>query len=96
MKTWSTLEFNLAIESLGIPRKSQIFIHSSLGMLGVHEQSKPASVVLNYFERLAEAGTKVYLPAFTYSVSQGQVFNPKSEIGLPQMGALSVEAFSRN
>ncbi len=95
MPTWSTLEFELALKALNIPQKSTVFIHSSLGMLGIHEEGKPTSGVLDCFERLSEKGIKVYLPAFTYSLSESQVFNPRSDFGLMQMGALSLESFSR-
>ena len=95
MGTWSSIDFELALRSIDFPKESQIFIHSSLGMLGMHEEGKPAGGILNCFERLSESGTKIYLPAFTYSVGLGQVFNPRSENGLSQMGALSIEAFSR-
>ena len=96
MSRWSTQDFEIALSSLGIESHSNIFVHSSLGMLGNHLQGTPASAILDCFETLFNREIQVYFPAFTYSLSENLIFDPNSDYRIIEMGALSKEAFLRN
>jgi len=93
-KAWSESEFSNSLEAIGIRSGDSIFVHSNLGFFGLHAPTgNLADKVLNSLQSsIGKLGTLI-LPAFTYSLSQNLVFNPKSNTGLNLMGALSQRAF---
>jgi len=80
--TCPTLDFLAGSKTILYSEKVSSIYLSRLRRPRILEESKPAPTILNHFGRMAEPPTRVYLQAFTKSVSQGQVFNPKSEFHL--------------
>lgn len=93
-KSWSETQFSNSLEALGIRSGDTIFVHSNLGLFGLHDPTGIlVDTVLNSLQfSIGNSGTLI-LPAFTYSLSQNLIFNPKSNTGLTSMGALSQRAF---
>lgn len=93
-KNWSENEFLNSLEAIGIRSGDSIFVHSNLGFFGIQTATgNLVDTILNSLQSsIGKLGTLI-LPAFTYSLSQNLVFNPKSNTGLNLMGALSQRAF---
>ena len=93
-KAWSESEFRNSLEAIGIRSGDSIFVHSNLAFFGLPDPTGNfVDKVLNSLQSsIGKIGTLI-LPAFTYSLSQNLVFNPKSNTGLNLMGALSQRAF---
>lgn len=92
---WTSEELRDALESLGIDRYDNIFVHSNLAFLGPASDSRSASeVILDAFEELSRS-QNIILPAFTYSFARNTIFDPRSEMNLLEMGALTLGATKR-
>lgn len=84
----------LAIASDAVPSDTQyLIIHSNLGLLGLANSPNPAIEIVSQLCGDLLQSTTLLVPAFTYSFGVNEIFDPKSNSGLNQMGALSQTAF---
>jgi aminoglycoside N3'-acetyltransferase len=95
--TWSLDDLKQSLRILKIGRGSKLFVHSNLAFLGrqIGQEDNPASVILEFLESLVTSSGAIYVPAFTYTHGDSEVFEPYRAVGLESMGALSVAAFKR-
>ena len=87
---YSKEEIALALEKLGLMKGDSLFVHSNIGFFGILENTKNIDDVCeiffdSIFELIGAEGT-IFVPAFTYSFSRGEVFDPLKP---PKMGAFS-------
>jgi len=69
-----------ALQSVGLKKGDIVFSHSNVGFLGIPVGGNNAENVFNtilnaFFDVIGEEGTLV-VPTFTYSFSQGKLFDP--------------------
>lgn len=88
---WTASDLDAALTKVGVNSGDLIFVHSSLGFLGVSDVEDTTGQVLEALERRVTQGGAIFLPAFTYSVDT--VFRAFQEDPSANMGALSQRAF---
>src|SRR4051795_11677478 len=81
-----------ALREVGLREGDVVFCHSSVAMLGIpaeglSEEAVGAAFGAAFAEVLGRDGTLV-LPAFTYSYTKGEIFDPAATPPAPAMGAL--------
>ena len=77
---YSKEETALALKKLGLMKGDSLFVHSNIGFFGILENTKNIDDVCemffdSIFELIGAEGT-IFVPAFTYSFSRGEVFDP--------------------
>jgi aminoglycoside N3'-acetyltransferase len=92
---WNSEQLSGILENLGASEYENIFVHSNLGFLGKIEESlSPVVEVLDTLETFS-SNVNIILPAFTYSLTRGQTYDPLDPGGIDEMGLLSMLAFKR-
>ncbi len=89
---WTASELDAALTKVGVNPGDLIFVHSSLGLLGVSDVEDTTGQVLEALERRVTQSGAIFLPAFTYSLNT--VFRPFQEEPSASMGALPQRAFT--
>lgn len=90
--SWTASELDAALTKVGVNPGDLIFVHSSLGLLGVSDVEDTTGQVLEALERRVTQSGAIFLPAFTYSLNT--VFRPFQEEPSASMGALPQRAFT--
>jgi aminoglycoside N3'-acetyltransferase len=90
---WTESELEKSLDQMDLHDGDFVFIHSNLGISGSCERGIPEEVILRTIKARVGAEGCIFLPAFTYSIGQGQVFNPLLMVDKATMGALSGYAF---
>lgn len=90
---WTESELEKSLDQMDLHDGDFVFIHSNLGFSGKCELGIPEEVILRTIKARLGAEGSIFLPAFTYSIGEGQVFDPFLMVDKATMGALSAYAF---
>lgn len=93
---WTESELEKSLDQMDLHDGDFVFIHSNLGFSGRCELGIAEEVILKTIKARIGTEGSIFLPAFTYSIGQGQVFDPFLMVDKATMGSLSAYAFQEN